>query len=133
MCNSLESPFLMLNFLSVFYILDSLRTSPTAHREANVLQSILLKHFEEEIFKADRICVHVPQVICLVFLPFFHSLNSSGAFPTKLQGLWLLSYSFCENIFEEPKFNHSKVFEPFLPRYQLISNSSFRFRFQKIK
>jgi hypothetical protein len=55
---------------SVFYILDSLRTDSRGLREGKQIQSVLLNHFDGQIFNEDRMAVKVPQVICQLFKNF---------------------------------------------------------------
>jgi hypothetical protein len=60
---------LILNILlSSFHILDSLPSHKSIVRlETNWLQRILLKHFEGEIFKEDRISINIAKVNTLLF------------------------------------------------------------------
>lgn len=53
--------------LSVFHILDSLRTKTTVTEERKLMQTILLKHFEGESFDKGRLAVNLAQVRCFPY------------------------------------------------------------------
>jgi len=53
---------------SIFHILDSISQSSPGTREANQLEIILLKHFDQVIFEGGRIATNFAQVILFYFI-----------------------------------------------------------------
>lgn len=91
--------------LRKLHILDSLRTNSIPSKEAQQIQSILLKHFEGVAYEGHLAC-NLAEVIYFVFFLFFNSSSNSGASPMEWHGLWLFHYFIREKVSPGPGCNH---------------------------